>query len=92
MPRQIYTGYKLFPYEWNATDSRIVIPPGCDESQSGYPSSIRNAIQNRGDTGCGGEIRNTGYRGCRRGGGSRYKGRVLGTFGHYGVYGLTEIK
>ena len=32
--RQIYTGYKLFPYEWNATDSKIIMPHGCDEGRS----------------------------------------------------------
>ena len=44
VPRQIYTGYKLFPYEWDATDSRIVIPPGCDESRNGYLSSLREVL------------------------------------------------
>ena len=43
--RQIYTGYKLFPYEWDATDSRIVIPPDCDAGRSGYLSSLREALE-----------------------------------------------
>ena len=45
VPRQIYTGYKLFPYEWDATDSRIVIPPDCDAGRSGYLSSLREALE-----------------------------------------------
>ena len=42
--RQIYTGYKLFPYEWNAMDSKIVIPPGCDEGRSCYLSYLREVL------------------------------------------------
>lgn len=43
--RQIYTGYRLFPYEWDATDFRIVIPPDCDAGRSGYLSSLREALE-----------------------------------------------
>lgn len=42
--RQIYTGYKLFPYEWNTTDSKIVIPAGCDEGRNGYLLSLREVL------------------------------------------------
>lgn len=42
--RQIYTGYRLFPSEWNATESRIVIPPGCDAARNSYLSSLRDAL------------------------------------------------
>lgn len=42
--RQIYTGYKLFPYEWSAADSKIVTPPGCDEDRHGYLSSLREEL------------------------------------------------
>ena len=42
--RQIYTGYKLFSYEWNAADSGIIIPSGCEESRNGYLLSLREAL------------------------------------------------
>lgn len=42
--RQIYTGYKLFAYEWNPVDSCIVIPPDCSEDRNAYLSSIRVAL------------------------------------------------
>lgn len=42
--RQIYTGYKLFPYEWNATDSKIFIPADCDAGRSSYLSSLRGEL------------------------------------------------
>lgn len=45
MTRQFYTGYRLFPYEWDATDSRIVIPPDCDAGRSGYLSSLCEALE-----------------------------------------------
>lgn len=43
--RQIYTGYRLFPREWDTKDSRIVIPPGCDAGRSGYLSSLRGVLE-----------------------------------------------
>lgn len=42
--RQIYTGYKLFPYEWNATESKIVIPADCEAGRNGYLSSLREVL------------------------------------------------
>lgn len=42
--RQIYTGYKLFPYEWNAAESKIFIPAGCDAGRSSYLSSLRGEL------------------------------------------------
>lgn len=42
--RQIYTGYKLYPSEWNATDSSIVIPAGCDEGRKAYLSSLHETL------------------------------------------------
>lgn len=42
--RQIYTGYKLLPSEWNAADSRIVIPLGCDRGRKGYLSSLHEML------------------------------------------------
>lgn len=44
VPRQIYTGYKLYSYEWNPVDSCIVIPPGCSEDRNAYLSSIHEAL------------------------------------------------
>lgn len=35
----------MFPYEWDATDSRIVIPPDCDAGRSGYLSSLCEALE-----------------------------------------------
>lgn len=42
--RQIYTGYKLFPYEWNAAESNIFIPADCDAGRSSYLSSLRGEL------------------------------------------------
>lgn len=42
--RQIYTGYKLFPYEWNATESKIVIPTDCDTGRNRFLSSLREVL------------------------------------------------
>lgn len=42
--RQIYTGYKLYPSEWNTTDSSIVIPAGCDEGRKAYLSSLHATL------------------------------------------------
>lgn len=44
LTRQIYTGYKLFPYEWNAMESKIVIPAACDASRNRYLSSLREML------------------------------------------------
>lgn len=44
LTRQIYTGYKLFPYEWNAMESKIVIPAACDTSRNRYLSSLREML------------------------------------------------
>ena len=42
--RQIYTGYKLFLYEWDATESKIVIPADCDAGRNTYLSSLREVL------------------------------------------------
>lgn len=42
--RQIYTGYKLFPYEWNAAESKIFISADCDAGRSSYLSSLRGEL------------------------------------------------
>lgn len=42
--RQIYTGYRLFPNEWDVTDSKIVIPQESDSSRGGYLSSLGGVL------------------------------------------------
>lgn len=42
--RQIYTGYKLFSQEWDATGARIVIPPDCDTGREDYLSAACEAL------------------------------------------------
>lgn len=42
--RQINTGYKLYPSEWNAVHSEVVLPPGVDENRQGYLCSIKSAL------------------------------------------------
>lgn len=42
--RQIYTGYKLFPYEWNATESKIVMLADCDAGRNRYLSSLSEVL------------------------------------------------
>lgn len=42
--RQIYTGYKLFPYEWNARESNIVTPDGSNTERCDYLSTLRDAV------------------------------------------------
>ena len=42
--RQIYTGYKLFPYEWNTMESKIVIPADSDAGRNRYLSSLHDLL------------------------------------------------
>lgn len=42
--RQIYTGYKLFPYEWNAMDSQIVIPTDSDAGRREQLLLLRDTL------------------------------------------------
>lgn len=43
--RQISTGYKLYPSEWDANNREIVLPPGACESRRRYLISLRTAVQ-----------------------------------------------
>ena len=43
--RQISTGYKLHPHEWNAESKEIVFPPGVGETRRIHLISLRNAVR-----------------------------------------------
>lgn len=43
--RQIPTGYKLYPQEWNMENKEIVFPPGIGEVRRNYLGSLKNAVQ-----------------------------------------------
>lgn len=42
--RQISTGYKLYPSEWDTARSEIRIPSGTDEKRRAYLDSLKNAL------------------------------------------------
>lgn len=43
--RQIHTGYKLYPREWNAESKEMVFPPGIGEPRRSYLVSLKNAVR-----------------------------------------------
>ena len=43
--RQIHTGYKLYPQEWNVESKEIVFPPGIGETRLNYLGSLKNAVR-----------------------------------------------
>lgn len=43
--RQISTGYKVFPCEWDARGMTVLFPSGCGESRSGYLTMLDDAIR-----------------------------------------------
>ncbi len=43
--RQISTGYKLHPHEWNAESKEIVFPPGVGETRRIHLISLSNAVR-----------------------------------------------
>lgn len=45
--RQIYTGVALFPCEWNAEDSSVVVPGDCDEERRAFLTSLRDDLSSR---------------------------------------------
>lgn len=47
--RQVNTGYKLYPHEWDAASSAIVFPSGIEDGRRNYLASLRETL--RGDTG-----------------------------------------
>lgn len=42
--RQIYTGYKLYPSEWDASASRIIIPQDCTPGRNDYLVSLNRQL------------------------------------------------
>ncbi|MCE8621606.1 site-specific integrase [Bacteroides fragilis] len=43
--RQIRTGYKLYPQEWDAENKEIIFPPGTGETRRNYIVSLKSAVQ-----------------------------------------------
>lgn len=43
--RQIHTGYKLYPQEWDAESRDVVFPSGIGDSRRNYLVSLKNTIQ-----------------------------------------------
>ena len=43
--RQIHTGYRLYPHEWDAENREIVFPPGVADNRRNYLVSLGNALQ-----------------------------------------------
>ena len=42
--RQVNTGYKLYPHEWNAADAEIVFLPDIGDSRRSYLASLKDAL------------------------------------------------
>lgn len=42
--RQVNTGYKLYSYEWNASCTEIVFPPGIEDIRRNYLTSLKDAL------------------------------------------------
>lgn len=45
VPRQIHTGYKLYPQEWDAENKEIVFPPGIGDNRRNYLASLEDALR-----------------------------------------------
>lgn len=43
--RQIRTGYKLYPQEWDEENKEIIFPPGTGETRRNYIVSLKSAVQ-----------------------------------------------
>lgn len=43
--RQVHTGYKLYPQEWDAAHLRVSCPAGCSESRQNYLESMGDAVR-----------------------------------------------
>lgn len=43
--RQIHSGYKLYPHEWDAESKEIIFPPGTEDNRRNYLVSLRYALQ-----------------------------------------------
>lgn len=42
--RQVNTGYKLYPHEWNATNAEIVFLPDAGDNRRNYLASLKDAL------------------------------------------------
>lgn len=42
--RQVNTGYKLYPHEWDAADAEIVILPGTGDNRRNYLASLKDTL------------------------------------------------
>lgn len=42
--RQVNTGYKVYPCEWDSVHAEIVFPPGIGESRSNYLTSLKEIL------------------------------------------------
>lgn len=42
--RQVNTGYKVYPCEWDAAHAEIVFPPGIGDSRSNYLASLKEIL------------------------------------------------
>lgn len=43
--RQIATGYKVFPHEWDTEGMTVLFPPGCGENRYAYLSTLDGALR-----------------------------------------------
>ena len=43
--RQIHTGYRLYPQEWDAENKEIVFPPGIGDNRRNYLVSLKDALR-----------------------------------------------
>ena len=42
--RQVSSGYKVYPHEWDAAIAEIVFPPGAGSGRRNYLASLKNAL------------------------------------------------
>lgn len=42
--RQVNTGYKVYPCEWDSAHAEIVFPPGIGDSRSNYLASLKEIL------------------------------------------------
>lgn len=42
--RQVNTGYKVYPCEWDSVNAEIIFPPGVGDSRSSYLASLKEIL------------------------------------------------
>lgn len=42
--RQVNTGYKVYPFEWDAVHAEIIFPPGIEDSRNIYLASLKETL------------------------------------------------